>query len=84
MDKKKKANVHLKIDSEVWDQALVVIEEMGFTQSGFVEMMIRRFVQAETVPMGQVIGEVLQDVLNAQIAKKKGQEMSPLLDNIQT
>lgn len=71
MDKKKKTNVHLKIDSEVWDQALVVIEEMGFTQSGFVEMMIRRFVQAETVPMGQVIGEVLQDVLNAQIRKKK-------------
>lgn len=74
MDKKKKTNVHLKIDSEVWDQALVVIEEMGFTQSGFVEMMIRRFVQAETVPMGQVIGEVLQDVLNAQIAKKKGKK----------
>lgn len=74
MNKKKKANVHLKIDSEVWDQALVVIEEMGFTQSGFVEMMIRRFVQAETVPMGQVIGEVLQDVLNAQIAKKKGKK----------
>jgi len=71
MDKKKKTNVHLKIDSEIWDQALVVIEEMGFTQSGFVEMMIRRFVQAETVPMGQVIGEVLQDVLNAQIRKKK-------------
>jgi antitoxin component of RelBE/YafQ-DinJ toxin-antitoxin module len=74
MDKKKKANVHLKIDSEVWDQALVVIEEMGFTQSGFVEMMIRRFVQAETVPMGQVIGEVLQDVLNARIEKKKGKK----------
>lgn len=74
MDKKKKANVHLKIDSEVWGQALVVIEEMGFTQSGFVEMMIRRFVQAETVPMGQVIGEVLQDVLNARIEKKKGKK----------
>jgi len=74
MDKKKKTNVHLKIDSEVWDQALVVIEEMGFTQSGFVEMMIRRFVQAETVPMGQVIGEVLQDVLNARIEKKKGKK----------
>jgi len=52
----------------------VVIEEMGFTQSGFVEMMIRRFVQAETVPMGQVIGEVLQDVLNARIEKKKGKK----------
>jgi len=36
--------------------------------------MLKRLLQAETVPMAELIGEVLKDVLNAQIAKKEGKK----------
>jgi len=62
------------IDAELWERSVPVIREMGFTQSGFFELMLKRLLQAETVPMAELIGEVLKDVLNAQIAKKEGKK----------
>lgn len=71
MEKRKKVSVHLKVDEEIWTKTQAVIDEMGFTQSGFVELLFKQFIQAETVPMGQVIGEILQDVLASKMKTKK-------------
>ena len=73
MEKRKKVSVHLKVDEEIWLKTQAVIDEMGFTQSGFAELLFKQFIAADTVPMGQVIGDILQGVLTAQTrAKKKG------------
>lgn len=71
MEKKKKVNVHLKLDADVWKSALVVIDEMGFSNSGFVEFMLKQFIQAETVPFGQVVGDVFKSLVDAQVKRKK-------------
>lgn len=69
--KKPKVNVHIKIDEELWQQAQPVIQEMGFTQSGFIEMMLRQFLKAETSTLSELIGDVLKEALQAQQRKKK-------------
>jgi len=69
--KKPKVNVHIKIDEELWQKAQPVIYEMGFTQSGFIEMMLRQFLKAETSPLSELIGDVLKEALQAQQRKKK-------------
>ena len=74
MKRTNKTHVHVMIDAELWERSVPVIREMGFTQSGFFELMLKRLLQAETVPMAELIGEVLKDVLNAQIAKKEGKK----------
>lgn len=71
MDKKPKARVNLALDAEIWAKAVNICQEMGFTQSGFVEMMLRLFVESDRVPMAQLVGDVLKDVMYAKQKKKK-------------
>ncbi len=71
MKRRNTTHVHVKIDTDLWAKAVPVIREMGFTQSGFFELMIKRFLQADSEPMGKIISEVLQDVINAQVRKQK-------------
>jgi antitoxin component of RelBE/YafQ-DinJ toxin-antitoxin module len=78
MKKNPKANVHVKIDAVLWEQSLPVIREMGFSNSGFFEMMLRRFIQAETAPLGQLINDVLEDVVKTKFGvgtKKKSRRL---------
>jgi len=71
MDKKKKTHVHFKIDPVVWEEAKPVIREMGFSQSGFIEIMLKQFVRAETVPFSEVLGDIFKEAIGAQQRKKK-------------
>lgn len=69
-----KVHVHVKIDADVWRKTEKVIKEMGFSRSGFVEMMLKRFIQAETAHLGDLIEDILKDVLGAKMGKKLGKK----------
>jgi antitoxin component of RelBE/YafQ-DinJ toxin-antitoxin module len=70
-EKRKKVNVHLKIDAEIWKNTVAIVDEMGFNNSGFVEFMLKQFIQAETVPFAQVVGDVFQGIIETQQRAKK-------------
>lgn len=71
MKKKEKEHIHLKVDAEIWARAKVVIKEMGFTQSGFVELMVKQFLRAEEAPFSAILGDILQEAAKAQGRVKK-------------
>lgn len=72
MIKREKVSVHVKIDKEVWKRTQEIIDEMGFTNSGFVEMLFRQMIKAETSPLGDMIEGILKDLFDRKIASKKG------------
>ncbi|HOP31578.1 MAG TPA: type II toxin-antitoxin system RelB/DinJ family antitoxin [Spirochaetota bacterium] len=74
MKKRKKVSVHLKIDEEVWENTKAVMEEMGYSHSGFVEMMCKQVIKAETSPLGDLIEGIVKDVLDKRMASKKGKK----------
>ena len=74
MIKKEKVHVHMKIDKEVWEKTQEVMREMGYTQSGFVEMLFRQMIKAETSPLGDIIEGILSDLLEKKTTSKKAKK----------
>ena len=74
MLKREKVHVHVKIDKEVWRRTQEIIEEMGYSQSGFVEMLFRQMIKAETSPLGDLIEGLLNDLFEKKKTKEKSKK----------
>lgn len=69
-----RVNVHVRMDKEVWEKTSEMIEEMGFTNSGFFEMMCKQMIKTETSPLGDLIEGILKDLFEKKTATKKGKK----------
>jgi antitoxin component of RelBE/YafQ-DinJ toxin-antitoxin module len=69
--KRKAVQVNLTLDEELWEKACVVIDEMGFSKSGFVEFMLKQFMESDTKPFGKLIGDVFTTLVEQQKKPKK-------------
>lgn len=74
MRKPKKVNVHVRMSEEVWEKTRIMIDEMGFTNSGFFEMVCKQMIKAETSPLGNLIEDILKDLFEHKTASKKGKK----------
>lgn len=69
--KRKAVQVNLTLDEELWARACAVIHEMGFSNSGFMEFMLRQFMESDTKPFGKLIGDVFTTLVEQQKKPKK-------------
>lgn len=59
----------ITLNKEVWEQSGKVLEEVGFSRSRFIEMVLREVAKSQKVSFAEFTGEIFESVADAAVKK---------------
>lgn len=68
-------NISIRIDSELKEQAEAILNQLGLTLTGSVNMFLRQIVRDKAIPLSLSLGSeqsLYADLLNAKVNRKRG------------
>lgn len=64
----------VSVDAKIWDEAKIVLHEVGMTRSRFIELTLRQLVRSHTSSFADVTADIFQDVARAAVKKAMKEE----------
>lgn len=68
-------NMSIRIDSELKEQAEVILDQLGLTMTGSINMFLRQIVRDRAVPLSLSLSSeqsLYADLLNAKVSREQG------------
>jgi hypothetical protein len=67
----KRITAFFRVDKQVWDQAEIVLKDVGISRAKYIELLLRSLVKSESMSMKDLMGNLVGNIWESSLLGKK-------------